>query len=79
MAQQVDHDWNVIITKRKNDAGATVYVIRAEGGCGDPASAVQSERAHKGLTVDSIAFSGTMTLVQLRDAIEAALITAARG
>lgn len=77
--QQVEHDWNVIITKRKNAAGATVYVIRAEGGCNDPGSSVQAEKKHKDLVVDSVAFSGAMTLVQLRDAIEAALLNKATG
>jgi hypothetical protein len=78
MSQQVAHDWNVIITKRKNAADVTVYTIHAEGSCSDPASSIQSEKLTKGLTTD-VTFAGGMTMVQLRDAIEAALITAARG
>jgi hypothetical protein len=79
MAQQVEHDWSAYITKRKNDAGETVYAIKVDGGCSDLASSIQSEQRHKDLPITSIAFSGPMTLVQLRDAVEAALVTAARG
>lgn len=78
MAQQVAHDWTTQITKRKNAQGQTVYTILANGTCSDPNSSIQVEIEVKNITAD-IAFSPSMTLVQLAAAIEAGLLKAATG
>lgn len=69
MAHTKEHDWNLILTKRKDAAGVTVYVWQIEG------------RAHSGDPKYSrdmrptLTYTPTRTEADLIAAVEAALAT----
>jgi len=72
MAKTLEHNKSWSVTKYKDDAGATKYLIRAKGKVCDSAAGNDVDKDSKEITVE-IDWDSTLTQAALESAIDTAL------